>query len=421
MVLPPRGRARERGDRSQGKAAGPREAPLQANVSARAVDQAERLVEPDRDAWPQHAHDPSRRACLGLRQAARARVFRIAAAAGAAPSARKVPVEVDAPRVLARAARRAVRVEVADHPQLGAGGSGGRHEAPGDRLARRLVAVDGADHEHLARRRGVADARGGDAPTAHRAPQFEADRRGRPRAAGEASPVAAHGRLAEVAVRAVRERADALVVVGAREALGVPDHVPRPDAEAVLQPPRESQRRRKLAPVAHDVAVADAHVLDADGRPVQADRVTAHQAQRDELVDGAVARDQEVRTDAGALVQLHVRRIRGERVEGRLEAPRRGEVLDDHLRIGQAVRVDAVVPAGVAPHLALALASEWNRVLDDGRPYCLVLRLNGGVRRRGRHDDSAERHKREHDLAPLRTNAEAHRLASVGVKRRFLV
>jgi hypothetical protein len=202
----------------------------------------------------------------------------------------------------------------------------------------------------------------------------------------------------------------------------VADHVTCPDGETLLQPAREPQRRGELAPVAHDVAVADPDVLDAHGGPVQADHVSAHQAQRDELVDAPVARDDEVRADARALVQLHVRRVRGERVEGRPEALAAGEVLDDHLGIHEAVRVDAVVATGVAAHLALALYAEGDRVRDHGRPPRLVLRLRGVLRcRRQRRPGAEECEDRHGALAPLRTGPRPLRLARWVAKWRFLV
>ena len=78
-----------------------------------------------------------------------------------------------------------------------------------------------------------------------------------------------------------------------------------------------------------------ADLLDPDRRPVQADGVTAADAERDELVDRAVAVDHEVRAVAGKLVQLRVGRVRGERVPGAGEALVVGEVLDDHVRGGE--------------------------------------------------------------------------------------
>ena len=129
---------------------------------------------------------------------------------------------------------------------------------------------------------------------------------------------------------------DALVVVRAREALGVADHVARADPEAVLEPAREPQGGGELAAVAHHVGVGDADVLDPDRGVVEPDRVAAAPAQRDELVDRAVAVDQEVRADAGQLAELDVGRVRGERVVRGAELRRRRVVLDDQLRVDAA-------------------------------------------------------------------------------------
>ena len=116
-------------------------------------------------------------------------------------------------------------------------------------------------------------------------------------------------------MRAVAHRGDALVVVRAGEALRMPDHVARADPEAVLQVARERERGGELRRAAHDVAVGDADVLDPDRGVVEPDGVPAAPAQRDELVDHAVAIDDEVRADAGPLAVLHVGRVGRERVE----------------------------------------------------------------------------------------------------------
>jgi hypothetical protein len=118
-------------------------------------------------------------------------------------------------------------------------------------------------------------------------------------------------------------------------------------------------------------------VLDPDRAVVQADRVAAAPAQPDQLVDRAVAIDQEVRADARPLAELDVGRIRGERVERRAEAARRGVVLHDHLRIDEPGLRLAVVAPRVAPHLGPTVGPEGDRVpLDRGLG-------RGGRRRHG--------------------------------------
>jgi hypothetical protein len=156
----------------------------------------------------------------------------------------------------------------------------------------------------------------------------------------------------------------------------VPDDVARRDAEAALKPARQPQRRGALGAAAHHVGIRDADVLDPDRAVVQPDRVPAAPAERDELVDRAVAIDQKVRADAGPLAELDVGRVRGERLESRFEAARAGVVLDDHLRLDELRLRLAVVAQRVAPHLALAVRAERDRIPLDRR-----LRRGGG----GRH------------------------------------
>src|SRR3954453_18333722 len=117
-------------------------------------------------------------------------------------------------------------------------------------------------------------------------------------------PVAQHRRVAHVAVGLAPQAHDALVVVGAGQRLAVPDDVLRGDAVALLEPAGQAQARAQLAAVAHHLGVGEPDVLDTDRRPVQAHRVTAAQPQRDELVDGAVAVDHEMRAGARPLVEL---------------------------------------------------------------------------------------------------------------------
>ena len=136
-------------------------------------------------------------------------------------------------------------------------------------------------------------------------------------------------------------------VVRAREALGVADHVTGADAVARLQPAGERERRGELRGAADDVGVGDPDVLDPDRGLVEPDRVAAAPLERDELVDRAVAVDQEVRADAGPLAELDVRRVGRERVEGGAVARGRRVVLDDHVRVDQ-LRLAVAVVAGAS-------------------------------------------------------------------------
>ena len=80
----------------------------------------------------------------------------------------------------------------------------------------------------------------------------------------------------------------------------------RRDVELLLQPARQPQRAAQHRAVAHHRRVGGADVLDADRAVVEPDGVAAAQLQRDELVDGPVRVDQEVRADAGQLAELDV-------------------------------------------------------------------------------------------------------------------
>ena len=125
-----------------------------------------------------------------------------------------------------------------------------------------------------------------------------------------------HRGVPEVAVRLVRQRRHALVVVRAGEALVVADHVTRPDRVVRLQPARQPQRGSQLAAVAHHVRVGGADVLYPDRRPVEAHGVPAHQTQRHELVNHAPPVDHEVRTHPRKLVQLRIGHVARERLVG---------------------------------------------------------------------------------------------------------
>ena len=135
-----------------------------------------------------------------------------------------------------------------------------------------------------------------------------------------------------------------------------------------------SQRRDQLAAPAHHVGVGHPDVLDADRDVVEPDRVPAHPLQPHELVDRAVAVDDEVRADARALAELDVGRVGRERVPRRPVGAGRREVLDDRLRLEQPRAVEPVVALRVRAHLADAVGAERDRRPDDRGP------LRGGAR-----------------------------------------
>src|SRR2546421_2804168 len=114
----------------------------------------------------------------------------------------------------------------------------------------------------------------------------------------ELGAVTLHVRVPPVGVRLVRPRVVQLLVIRAREALVVSDHVADPDAEPADEPGRELERRAELRVVAEDLSVGCAHVLDPDRDVVEPDGVPAHHAETDELIDRAVAVDDEMGTVA---------------------------------------------------------------------------------------------------------------------------
>src|SRR5438067_4415295 len=179
-------------------------------------------------------------------------------------------------------------------------------------------------------------------------------------------PVDLHVRVLPVGVRLVRPRSVQLLVVRAREALVVPDHVPDPDVEAIDEPRRQLERGADLRSVAEDLAVGRAHVLDADRDVVEPDGVAAHDVQAHELVDRPVVAHDEVDARTRKLAELRVGRVPGEAVPRRGEAVAAGVVLDDHLRV-EAPRVDAVVLLGVRGHLGLPPRAVRDRLPDDVR------------------------------------------------------
>jgi hypothetical protein len=133
-------------------------APLRRRAAPRLVDDGQRLVKPDRDAGAQAEDQPVRDARLRLGEHARARVLGIPATPGP-PAPREVPVEVDAARVLPGACGDTVRVELVDHPEVGAGRRAGGQQGVHDRPPRGLVAVDHPDDEQLAGGGRVAELR----------------------------------------------------------------------------------------------------------------------------------------------------------------------------------------------------------------------------------------------------------------------
>ena len=81
------------------------------------------------------------------------------------------------------------------------------------------------------------------------------------------------------------------------------DHVGERDRVRTAKPSCELQRRLHLRAIGEDFAVGEADVLDPDRRPVEADRVAAHDRQAHELHDRPVAAHHEVRAHAGQLVE----------------------------------------------------------------------------------------------------------------------
>ena len=184
----------------------------------------------------------------------------------------------------------------------------------------------------------------------------------------------------------MRRAGDQFVVVGAREALGVPDHVALGDVEARHEPARELERGRDLTRVREDPGRRAPDVLDADRRVVEADRVATADCQWHELVDRPVRVDHEVRAHVRQLVQLRVGVIGREGVVRARECVACGVVLDDHLGRDQAPLRGAVVALGVGRHLGPALSSVRNGPLHD--------------RRLGRCGDERRNRQRDRDHQP---------------------
>src|SRR5438105_14871875 len=87
-----------------------------------------------------------------------------------------------------------------------------------------------------------------------------------------------HVGLLPVGVRLVRPRSVQLLVVRAREALVVADHVADPDVKAADEPSGQLERRAELGAVVEDLAVRGADVLDPDRDVVEAYSVAAPDA-----------------------------------------------------------------------------------------------------------------------------------------------
>jgi hypothetical protein len=122
-----------------------RVAALEAHVAAGAVDDAQRLVVPDRERRLDLADEPHRRTRLRLGRRA---LSRFVEAAQRLPAPREVPVQVDAVRVASGVVRRAVGVEHRHDPECDLRREGCLLESLRDRDARAFVSVDAADDEH---------------------------------------------------------------------------------------------------------------------------------------------------------------------------------------------------------------------------------------------------------------------------------
>src|SRR5512132_3396249 len=96
----------------------PREPPRRRDARSPSAHEPLRLVKPDRHLG---AKPQDERACcarLRLRKRTRTRVLGVADPANRVPLGRKVPIEVDTVRVLPRAGRVAVGIEVANEPEV---------------------------------------------------------------------------------------------------------------------------------------------------------------------------------------------------------------------------------------------------------------------------------------------------------------
>ena len=177
-----------------------------------------------------------------------------------------------------------------------------------------------------------------------------------------------HVGVLPVAVRLAAPRGVALAVVAARQALRVPDHVRERDVEAARVSHsvsrRDAESWRGLPRICASLVPTCSMPIAVQLRPTVWRQIVV---ERHELVDRPVAIDDEVRTRPGALAELGVRRVGGERRPHRREAVRRGVVLDDHVRRGQPPGCDAVVALRVRRRLGAALRAEGDRLRDDRR------------------------------------------------------
>ncbi len=145
----------------------------------------------------------------------------------------------------------------------------------------------------------------------------------------------------------------------------------RADVVGRLQPGDQAQAGVELAGTREDLRdrlrrarAGRLDELDAEGAPVEADRVPAAHVERHLLVDRAVLVDHEVGRDSRQLTQCG--RVRGEDVV-RGGVGRRGRVVQhDRLRM-QDPRGPAVVALAEGGHLGLALRAVGDEVLDDRR------------------------------------------------------
>src|SRR4051794_14492388 len=96
--------------------------------------------------------------------------------------------------------------------------------------------------------------------------------RARAKKGAELAAVDLHVRVLPVGVGLVRPRLVQLLVVRAREALAVPDHVADPDVKAIDEPGRQLERGADLFAVFEDRPVTRADVLDPDRDVVEPDR-----------------------------------------------------------------------------------------------------------------------------------------------------
>src|SRR2546423_3379835 len=156
MVLPVRGAARQPREQPERQAGEARETARDAGAAAERPHDAHRLMEPDRDgranALDQAHRDPRFR--LGSRS--RTRVLRITGHVPRTPVPRKVPVEVDSVRIVTRTLGGTVRIQAIHDPEPLAGWWFRPDQPAHDRDAGCLRSMDTADHEHGARRRGIA-------------------------------------------------------------------------------------------------------------------------------------------------------------------------------------------------------------------------------------------------------------------------